>query len=80
MSVNWNYATKAIVSLLGNAEYVLSQYPHITWQQAATALVTTFLVWFVPNSPANTPNPSVPAMDHITNAERAELNALRAKQ
>lgn len=78
--INWNYATKAIVSLLGSAEYVLSQYPHITWQQAATAVITTFLVWLVPNSPANSKASAPAIVPSITNAERDELNKLRGSQ
>lgn len=80
MSINWNYATKAIVSLLGSSEYVLSQYPHITWQQAATAVITTFLVWLVPNTPSTKKANVAPAITPITNAERDELNKLRATQ
>jgi hypothetical protein len=52
--INWSYATKAIVSLLGNATLIIQQYPHVSWQQAATAGITTILVWLAPNTSSPT--------------------------
>lgn len=72
LKINWTYATKAIVSLLGNAQLLLTQYPHVTWQEMTAAVITSALVWLVPNTPANSPQ--------VTNAERAELENLRSQK
>lgn len=72
LKINWTYATKAIVSLLGNAQLLLTQYPHVTWQEMTAVVITSTLVWLVPNTSANS--------QQVTNTERAELDNLRSQK
>jgi hypothetical protein len=79
MKINWTYATKAIISLFGNAG-VLSSVSHVTWKELAAGAATAFLVWLVPNTTkpvAITPNI---VGGNISANERDELNALRAQK
>ena len=71
MKLNWTYATKAIVSLFGNAA-VLSSLNNVTWKEIAAGVATAFLVWLVPNTS------KVPPVINAT--ERDELNALRSQK
>lgn len=83
MKINWTYATKALMSLAGSAYTLLAQYPHVTWQEIVTAVLTAGMVWLVPNTtktatittPVPVPNPVT-----ITTAltDREELERLRA--
>jgi hypothetical protein len=83
MKINWTYATKAIVSIIGTAELLVTQYPHISWQQMAAGAATSFLVWLVPNTPKVTPVVTPPASVTtipMTVSDRAELENLRAQR
>jgi hypothetical protein len=81
MKINWTYATKAIVSIIGTAELLVTQYPHISWQQMAAGVATSFLVWLVPNTPKATPVVTPPAnVTPMTVSDRAELENLRAQR
>jgi hypothetical protein len=87
MKINWTYATKAIVSIIGTAELLVTQYPHISWQQMAAGAATSFLVWLVPNTPKVTPvvtpvvtPPTNVATIPMTVSDRAELENLRAQR
>jgi hypothetical protein len=84
MKINWTYATKAIVSLFGNAS-VLSSVSVVTWKELATAAATALLVWLVPNTTKAIPvkvnaQQPIPVGGQITANERDELNALRAQK
>lgn len=88
LKINWTYATKAIASLAGTAYTLLAQYPHVTWQEIAVGLLTAGMVWLVPNTTKQTtptisvvsPNMPVIPVTEMTNADRAELERLRAQQ
>lgn len=73
------------MSLAGSAYSLLSQYPHITWQQITLAILTAFLVWLVPNTTKTaTITTPVPVANPVTIAtaltDREELERLRAVQ
>jgi hypothetical protein len=78
-AINWTYATKAIVSVIGTAELLITQYPHVTWQQMAAGVATSFLVWLVPNTPKTVTVPPITAAQ-MTVGDRAELENLRLQK
>lgn len=85
MSLNWNYATKFIVSILGSAATYLNT-PDMGWKQAVILGITSVLVWLVPN----TSNPTVTLKNGATTQplpnvglmpnERQELEYLRSQK
>lgn len=79
--INWTYATKAIVSVLGSVSVYL-QTPDITWKEGVALLITSILVWLVPNTsnPVTVVTPPAKPKTTITNSEREELDALRAQK
>ena len=79
MRINWTYATKFIVSVLGSASAYLTT-PTMSWKQAVVLGITSVLVWLVPNtSPPIAPIVAVKPTP-ISASERDELNALRAER
>lgn len=55
MKINWGYANKAIVSLLGDVVLYLQEYPGVGWKQITIGLIGTALVWLVPNTSKSVP-------------------------
>lgn len=82
MKVNWNYATKFIVSVLTSAAAYLST-PSMSWKQAIVLAIGSVLVWLVPNSNATVVTtvkpPTIPS-PAILPDERAELEMLRSQK
>lgn len=84
MKINWTYASKALISLAGTAYTLLVQYPHVTWQQIVTGMLTASLVWLVPNTTKSaTITTPVAVSNPVTIAtaltDREELERLRAQ-
>lgn len=82
MKLNWNYATKFIVSVLTSASAFLST-PGMGWKQAVVLGIGSILVWLVPNSNptvVTTVKPTIPANPQLLPNERQELETLRAQK
>jgi hypothetical protein len=79
VNLNWTYATKFIVSVLGSTSTYLAT-PNMTWREAVILGITSVMVWLVPNT--SIPIGPVVAVKPtpITTNERDELNALRAER
>lgn len=82
MKINYTYATKFIVSILGSVSTYLAT-PSMTWREGVILGITSVMVWLVPN----TSNPTVilppvvaPVPNTMTQSERTELEALRQEK
>jgi hypothetical protein len=77
VTINWTYADKFIVSVLGSVSTYLAT-PNMTWREGVILGITSILVWLVPNT--STPIGPVASVQPITTSERTELEALRAER
>jgi hypothetical protein len=86
MKLNWTYADKFIVSVLGSVSTYLAT-PNMTWREGVILGITSILVWLVPNTSnpvtvnpiATNPTQPLPNVGLMPD-ERQELEYLRSQK